>query len=389
MRVLHVPLPFSRRGNTLMAIAGELARCETDAGHSPGVVVSTNRDITMDSTDLVPVDFTVPCPREWFTRAERGRDTIAGRFGRRRRFTGDLYRPAVDAAVAWEPDLVVLYEGLSVAATVPEWRRSLPDATLIVYLHSALARSYGRRELERDLAGADRIVAVSEYLRQTVVDRAPGLAARTVVIANGVDAAAFRPGDGPGPGDDGDEPITLLFAGRVTPYKGPDLMLRAMSVAAASTGHRMRAMVVGSSDYDAGDELTEYEDSLRDLVRREQLDVEFIPYVHKEELGELYRRASIVCVPSVFEEPFGLVAIEAMASGTPVVASRRGGLPEVVGNAGQLVDPTDTVAFGAVLARLADDPGERRRMSEAGIARTQGRTWAETDRQLLALSRRA
>jgi len=395
MRVLHVPLPFSRRGNTLMRIAAELVRCETDSGHAPGVVVSTNRDVTMDFAELVPVDFTGPCPREWFTRTEWWRDALAGRVGLRRQFTGDLYRPAVAAAVAWDPDLVVLYEGLSVAATVPEWRRALPDATLVVYLQSSLARSYGRRELERGLAGADRVVTPSEYLRRTVVDRVPGLAGRTVVIPNGVDLAAFRPpttfqsGDGPEPAGDADDPFTLLFAGRVSPHKGPDLMLRAMSVAASSTGRPMRAVVVGSSDYDAGDELTEYEVSLRDLAHREHLDVEFLPFVPKDQLVGFYRRASIVCVPSVFDEPFGLVAIEAMACGAPVVASRRGGLPEVVGDAGQLVDPTDTVAFGAALARLADDPDERRRMSAAGVARAQGKTWADADRQLLAISRRA
>jgi glycosyltransferase involved in cell wall biosynthesis len=380
---------LSRRGNTLMTVAAELVRCETDAGHTPGLVVSTNRGVTMDHTELVPVDFTVPCPREWFTRTERLRDMLAGRVGRRRRFTGDLYRPAVDAAVAWEPDLVLLYEGLFVAATVPEWRRALPDATLVVYLHSALARSYGPHELERGLADVDRVVCVSEYLRRTVVDRVPALAEHTVVIPNGVDLAAFRPGDGSVPSADGDQPFTLLFVGRVSRHKGPDLMLAAMSVAAASTGRPMRALVVGSSDYDAGDELTEYEESLREVVRREELDVGFLPFVPKEELGELYRRASVVCVPSVVDEAFGLVAIEAMACGTPVVASRRGALPEVVGDAGQLLDPTDTAAFGAVLARLAEDPDERRRMREAGIARTQGQTWCETDRRLLAISRRA
>jgi glycosyltransferase involved in cell wall biosynthesis len=384
MRVLHVPLPLSRRGNTLMAVAAELVRCETDAGHVPGVIVSTNRDVALDHADLVPVDYTVPCPRQWFTRSERWRDTLTGRTGLRRRFTGDLYRPAVDAAVAWEPDLVLLYEGLFVAATVPEWRRALPDATLVVYLHSSLARSYGRRELERDLAGVDRVVSVSEYLRRTVVDRVPALSARTAVVPNGVDLATFHHGDGPGTADGGDEAVTLLFVGQVAPHKGPDLLLSALSVATGLTSRPMRALVVGSSDHDAGDELSGFERSLRDLARRDRLDVEFLPFTPKDELAGLYRRASMVCVPSVCDEACPLVVIEAMACGIPVVASRRGALPDMVGDAGVLVDPTDPAAFGAVLARLADDPVERRRMGEAGVARSRGQTWAEADRQLLA-----
>jgi glycosyltransferase involved in cell wall biosynthesis len=165
-------------------------------------------------------------------------------------------------------------------------------------------------------------------------------------------------------------------------------MLRAMSEAAASTGHPMRALVVGSSDYDAGDKLTGYEESLRDLVHRERLDVEFLPFATKEQLGEFYRRAWVVGMPSVYDEAFGLVAIEAMACGTPVVASRRGALPDLVADAGVLVDLTDKVTFRAALARLADDPGERRRMGEAGVARTRGQTWAEADRHLLSIDRR-
>ena len=390
MRVLHVPLPFSRRGNTLMIVASELVRCESEAGHRSGVVVSTNRDVTMEHAELVAVDFTVPCPRQWFTRSERWRDTVAGRLGLRRRFTGDLYRPAIDAAVGWRPDLVLVYEGLSGAATVPEWRRALPDAALVVYLHSPLARSYGRRELERSLADVDRIVCVSEYLRRAVVERVPSLAARTEVVANGVDLDTFHPSDDASPAgapSADDDPFTLLFVGRVSEHKGPDLMLRAMSVAAASTGLPMRALVVGSADYDAGDTLTDYEESLRDLVHRDRLDVEFRAFTPKDELADLYRQASVVCVPSVFDEPFGLVAIEAMACGAPVVAAPRGGLPDVVGDAGVLVDPTDTLAFAAVLARLADDPDERRRLSAAGVARVRGRTWAVADRQLLAITR--
>jgi UDP-glucose:(glucosyl)LPS alpha-1,2-glucosyltransferase len=80
------------------------------------------------------------------------------------------------------------------------------------------------------------------------------------------------------------------------------------------------------------------------------LDVEFVPFVATDQLADRYRGASILGVPSMFDEPFGLVAAEAMACRAALVASGRGGLLEVVGNAARHVDPVGATGSAAVIA---------------------------------------
>jgi glycosyltransferase involved in cell wall biosynthesis len=382
---------MSVRGNTIMGVVAELGRCEAADGDVPGVVVSANRDVHLDGLDNLVVDYTRYCPREWFTRSERARDDLAGRLGRRRRFTGDLYLPAIAAAREWGPDLVFVYEGLSGAATLPDWRRALPDATLVLALHSPLARSYGRRELERTLGHADHVVCVSESLRTRLVDRAPGVAGRTRVIGNGVDLTTFRPADPPGPSAGGDgpgTPFSLLFVGQVAPHKGPHRMLEAMARAAPRLERPLRATVVGSSAYDPGTALSDYERSLRDLAGTSGLDVAFVPFTDKESLAGFYRAASLVCVPSEVAEAFGMVAVEAMACGTAVVVSDRGALPEVGGDAVRVVDTADVDRFADVLVELVEHPDRLADMEAAGLRRARDRSWESVDRQLTGLARR-
>jgi glycosyltransferase involved in cell wall biosynthesis len=384
MRVLHVPLPLSPPGNTLMRVVSELGRCQTATGSEVGVIVSDNRDVHLDGIDNLAVDYTAHCPRQWFTRSERLADDMRGRLGRRRRYTGDLYLPAIEAATAWRPDLILLYEGLATAATVPDWRQALPAARIVLYMHSQLARAYGRAELVRSLAEADAVVFVSQFLRSHFVDRVPALAGKSTVVENGVDRNVFHPdqaGTTPQTGA-GASDFQILFVGQVAPHKGPDLMLRAVAAAQKLTPVPLRASVVGSSAYSAGDPLTDYERSLRHLATSEHLDVEFVPFVAKQALADRYRRASVSCVPSIFDDPFPLVASESMACGTALVASRRGGLPEVAGDAARYVDPEDTAAFAAVIADLAEHPDKVERMGRASLRQVDHLRWETTSRRI-------
>ncbi len=389
MRVLHVPPPLSRQGNTLITVVAELGREELAGGDQVAVVVSHNRDAHLEGMENLVVDYTTYCPRQWFTANEVRLDTLAGRVGRRRRRTADLFLPAIEAAVAWQPDLVLLNEGVYAATSLPDWRAALPDATLVLYLHSALSRSYGRRELYRVLEAADHVVTVSNFLRSATVDRVPGLAGMIVAVPNGVDLERFSPGTTATERGD-DDAFSMLFAGQIAPHKGPDRLLSALAVAATRTARPLSATIVGSSAYDAGDQLTEYERSLRELAtaaERAGAAVEFIPFVERTELVELYRRASVVCMPSVFDDPFPLVALEAMACGTALVASRRGGLSELGGPAAVFIDPDDTAAFGATLAELADHPAEVEERGRLARQQLAHQTWAETNAQLVALAR--
>lgn len=204
----------------------------------------------------------------------------------------------------------------------------------------------------------DRFLAVSDYSARDL--RAPP--ARTRVIYGGADPIRFAPD--PATSRDG-----VLFVGRLTPHKGVDRL-----IAALPPGAHLR--LVGSMGHDPNPPERDYPGLLRRLAAGR--DVQFLGPVPDENLPSLYRGASVLALPSVHRtcyerevpvsELLGLVAIEAMASGTPVVCSRLGGLPEVVqhGVTGFLVEPGDTEELHERLTELLQDRGLAARLGRNG-----------------------
>lgn len=224
----------------------------------------------------------------------------------------------------------------------------------------------------------DRFLTVSHYSTQTL--GIPPDDART--IYGGADPVRFAPD--PALPRDG-----VLFVGRITPHKGVDRLIQALPPGASLT-------VAGTEGHDP--QLPErcYSHLLRQLAGGR--DVHFAGPASEDDLPELIRRTAVLVLPSVqttcygrniaIPELLGLTVLEAMASGTPVVASRVGGLPEVVchGETGFLVAPGDVRELRDRLAQLLGDPALARRMGERGRERVLEKfTWEATaNRCLLA-----
>jgi glycosyltransferase involved in cell wall biosynthesis len=195
----------------------------------------------------------------------------------------------------------------------------------------------------------DRFLTVSRFSAE-LLDAPP---ARTRVIYGGADPRRFAPR--PGVDRDG-----VLFVGRLTPHKGIDRLIRALPARAA-------LRIAGSAGHDPRPPERDYPDLLRRLAQ--DRDVTFLGPVPDPALPGLYRRAAVLVLPSVdrtcygrqvpVSELLGLTALEAMASGTPVVASRIGGLAEVVvdGETGFLVEPGDLASLRDRLALVLSDRG--------------------------------
>jgi glycosyltransferase involved in cell wall biosynthesis len=224
----------------------------------------------------------------------------------------------------------------------------------------------------RDWFGAlhhlcERLLAVSRFSASVL-----GMAsAKTRVVYGGADTSRFHP--------DARSRDGVLFVGRLTPHKGVDRLLRALPDGTTLT-------IAGTGGHDRAEPECGYPHLLRKLARGR--GVRFTGAVDDVTLAELYRRARVVVIPSVHttcygatvtvSELLGLTALEAMASGTPVVASRLGGLPEIVTDSvtGHLVEPGDVDHLRTTLtALLADDAHARSLGENARAVATEHFTW--------------
>ncbi|MFV0132460.1 glycogen synthase [Streptomyces sp. HMX87] len=221
---------------------------------------------------------------------------------------------------------------------------------------------------------ADAVIAVSAAMREDILACYPALEKdRVHVVHNGIDTTLYRPDHGTEALDriglDRSRPY-VLFVGRITRQKGVPHLLRA--VRGIDPGVQV-VLCAGAPDTPEIDR--EFRDLYQELSRVRQ-GVHWIPQMlPRAEVIQLLTHAAVFVCPSVYE-PLGIVNLEAMACGTPVVASRVGGIPEVVadGETGVLVDADDDL--GAGLARALDavvgDPEAARRMGEAGRERAVG-----------------
>jgi len=223
-------------------------------------------------------------------------------------------------------------------------------------------------EEARIVGAVDRIVAATTVERTHLVQHYGADPSRIAVIPCGVDTNLFLPGDQAAAraalGLD-DQP-RLLYVGRLAPIKGLETLLDAMARLRAS-GTPVHLSIVGG---DADEPLNGHEGALRARLARLDLGgtVTFVGAQPQERLRAWYVAADATVLPSHYES-FGMVALEAMACGIPVVASRVGGLQTTVrdGVTGLLVRESDPAALAGALDRLLGDPDLRFRLGREGV----------------------
>lgn len=359
-------MPFSRPGSAVTTVIRELVRCHAAAGGRSSVVLSDNRGAWIDGESELFVDHRTVCPREYFTRNEMYLDHAVGAVLGRRPFTGRMALPGIDAAAAVTPDVVMVHEGHYATSTLPWWRSAFPDARIVLYVHTPISRAYSRWELARLLRCADDVVSVSNFMRRDLESRVR-VRARSHAVLNGAPNIEVRAVEGLGA-------PTVLFVGQLAEHKGALELAQALDEL-ARRGVPFQAVFAGSSVHGPTDGLTAYERGVREALAPHQDRVSFLGYVEPARLGTLYRSASVVCMPSMWEEPCGLVLLEAMSAGAAVVASGRGGMPEVGEDSVVYSDPGDVATFADVLETLLRDPAERRRLGERARERAAQLSW--------------
>jgi D-inositol-3-phosphate glycosyltransferase len=240
---------------------------------------------------------------------------------------------------------------------------------------------------EQVVAAADRLVANTAQEARDLVDLYAADAARVVTVAPGVDLEHFRPGEASGARTRLGVPpdaVLLLFVGRLQPLKAPDVLLLAAQEMLArdpSLRDRLVVAVVGGPSGSGFDEPS----YLQTLAAQLDVTVRFEPPADPERLRDWYVAADLVAVPS-HNESFGLVALEAQACGTPVIATRIGGLLTTVRDevSGLLVDGHSPAAWAAALtAGLA----QQSLLSLGAVEHAAGYSWGRTAQGLLTAYR--
>ena len=235
---------------------------------------------------------------------------------------------------------------------------------------------------------SDAVLASCTVEADQIASLYGGEPGRIRIVPPGVDHAFFGPGHRPQARRALGLPLggrLLLFVGRIQPLKRADVAIETLAELRESGGEPYRLVVVGGPSGPHGEKSLQ---SLYDVAdaRGVREQVHFVAPQPHELLSSYYRAADVCIVPSR-SESFGLVALEAAACGTPVVASAVGGLTTLVdhGHTGFLVDDPDPVAYAAAVRTVFDEPLAAERLSTASVLRARRYTWRAAARTLVEL----
>jgi glycosyltransferase involved in cell wall biosynthesis len=255
----------------------------------------------------------------------------------------------------------------------------------LFYLDSSIHRLRSHLYLtalaNRAIRSATRVICVSKYTRDRLLERFPGASGRVRVIGEGVDPR-FRPQGSRTMADfrerlDLDQPY-VLFVGTIEPRKNLSRLIRAFETAVTKTGAPHHLVVAGARGWKDGPIRKAFEISgVRDRIH-------MVGYLSDADLPAAYGGADVFAYPSL-AEGFGLPALEAMACGTAVLTSNNSAIPEVVGDSAVLVDPLNERDIADGLERLLCDPRERQSRSESGLRRAAGYRWDRVAEQTMAV----
>jgi glycosyltransferase involved in cell wall biosynthesis len=261
---------------------------------------------------------------------------------------------------------------------------TIHDLSFLTYPQNfpVLNRAYLRAFTRLSVRRARRIIAVSESTKRDLIRYYGVEPAKVDVVHNGVD-----PGFHPLPAAKVAEfrrrrnlpDRFILFVGTLEPRKNVSRLIDAYALLSEP---RLPLMLLGGKGW--------FYDEIFARVRMLGLqgEVTFVGYVESDELPSWYNAATLFVYPSLYEG-FGLPPLEAMACGTPVVASNTSSLPEVVGQAGLLVDPASSEALAAAMQRVLEQPELQAEMRSAGLAQAQSFSWEKTAASTVGCYQRA
>ena len=248
----------------------------------------------------------------------------------------------------------------------PGFALKLQEATsakLVYHLHNDLLNSK-TCDAQKLYDAAARIITVSDYIKHCV-QSINAEDTKAVTIHNGIHLSDFTIEHRKEHA--ASDPFTMIFWGRVIPEKGIEQLIDAMLKL-----HRfpdIRLVVAGGSNY-ANSAPSAFEQRLRQKAEPLKDRILFTEYITQDKLYMHLQQADIAVLPSVWEEPFGLTCVEALAAGLPLITIRSGGIPEICEGVATIVDKENIVDnLAAAILDLYHHPEKRKAMSQAGLER--------------------
>jgi len=249
-----------------------------------------------------------------------------------------------------------------------------------------LTRAIGEEQIVKNAAA---LIANTDAEAASLVSLYGACPDNVFVVTPGVDLQRFTPGTGKAAAraklNIAPDAYELTFVGRIQPNKGPEVLVRTVAEMVSHSPHlraKLALVIIGGASGSGSSE----PDRLKALAQFLGVEdiIHFMPPVSRDVLPDWYRAADLVCVPS-YSESFGLVALEAQACGTPVVATAVGGLRTAVadGISGSLVDGHDPRAWSAVISRLLADPARRITLSLGAMKHASNFGWDLAARRTL------
>jgi glycosyltransferase involved in cell wall biosynthesis len=335
-------------------------------GHRVSVLAVTNGEPTYSVGDFVPLP---PAGRDNFNFLQRRLAGVRVRLQKWDRRFYEYYMRSFSRALrrmSPRPDAVICHNDFVSPRYI---HRAVPQAKVIVSLHNE--QGTRRKDLSDTLPYVHRFVANSDYIRRWTAAAHHIPLEQLVVTLNGVDHAEFRPREGY---LDPVSRLRVLCLGRIDRNKGADLAADAVGVLRRE-GLSIQLTVAGDVWFykRPGDEADPFKTLLKQKL--DAVEAENLGHVPRANVPALVRRHDVVCVLSRSNEPFGLVALEAMASGCAVIASNRGGLPEACGGAAWLVNVDHFEEIVGALRTLATIPPVLNEYKRRSTVRAAQATW--------------
>jgi glycosyltransferase involved in cell wall biosynthesis len=256
----------------------------------------------------------------------------------------------------------------------------------LAYLHMPETFPRGLRValrvlVPRSLMRATHIITDSEFSRRDITERY-GVSATRITVIPAAALMTFRPSS---PGETtrvlaryGLKPGFVFALGRLNRRKNLSRLLEAWALLRQRGLTALQLVIAGKPDFGAQAVLRHTRHPSQDGT------IQWVGLLPEQDLSAFYSGAAVFVYPSLFEG-FGLPILEAMACGAPVVASNRAAMPELLGDAGLLIDPEDVQSMAHSIAQIISDRTLARELSQRGLARSRHYSWAATARHTLAV----